>query len=113
MPIAPAPSPLQHRDTGGGGTMRRLLVLLAMLLAGPALAQKDALTVDLPGDAATLDPHVQWDTDSYTIYRNIFDNLVTRDPAGKIVPQIATAWRYADDLSIVVYLRGHVACHDG
>ena len=57
-------------------------------------AGKDTLIVDLPNDAATLDPHVQWDTDSYTVYRNIFDNLVTRDTAGKIVPQIATAWRY-------------------
>ena len=59
--------------------------------AAPAAAQtkKDTLSVDLPGDAATLDPHVQWDTDSYTIYRNIFDNLLTRDADGKIVPQIA------------------------
>ncbi len=30
-------------------------------------------------------------------YRNIFDNLVTRDVSGKIVPQIATAWRNIDD----------------
>jgi peptide/nickel transport system substrate-binding protein len=68
------------------------------LAASPALAQtKQSFVVDLPNDAATLDPHLQWDTDSYTIYRNIFDNLVTRDPSGKIVPQIASAWRYLDD----------------
>jgi len=69
----------------------KLAICLAAVLAlvAPAAAQtKDTLSVDLPGDAATLDPHVQWDTDSYTIYRNIFDNLLTRDAAGKIFPQI-------------------------
>ena len=76
------------------------------LAALPALAQvKDAIVIDLPNDAATLDPHVQWDTDSYTVYRNIFDNLVTRDTAGKIVPQIATAWRYKDDTTIEFDIR--------
>ncbi len=44
--------------------MRGMLMVVALLLASPAFAQKDALTVDLPGDVATLDPHIQWDTDS-------------------------------------------------
>ena len=43
---------------------------------------------------------MQWDTDSYTIYRNIFDNLLTRDADGKIVPQIGAAWRYVSDTVI-------------
>ncbi|WP_293856201.1 ABC transporter substrate-binding protein [uncultured Alsobacter sp.] len=89
-------------------------LVTAPLLVGPAAAQgKDALTVDLPNDAATLDPHVQWDTDSYTVYRNIFDNLVTRDVSGKIVPQIATAWRYANDTTIEFDIREGVTFHDG
>ena len=51
-------------------------VIALGLAALPASAQvKDAIVIDLPDDAATLDPHVQWDTDSYTVYRNIFDNL--------------------------------------
>lgn len=83
-------------------------------LYAPSFAHaKDALTVDLPNDAATLDPHVQWDTDSYTIYRNIFDNLVTRDAAGKIVPQVATAWKYLDDNTIEFTIRSGVKFHDG
>ncbi len=75
-----------------------LLMLAAFGATAPAWAQaKDNLVVDLPGDVATMDPHLQWDTESYTVYRNIFDNLVTRDVSGKIVPQVATAWRYTDD----------------
>ena len=55
------------------------------LSASPAMAAgKETLLVTIAGDAATLDPHVQWDTDSYTVYRNIFDNLVTRNAKGEI-----------------------------
>ena len=66
--------------------MRRicLFATTALLIAGAARAEKQTLTVDLADDAATLDPQVQWDTDSYTAYRNVFDNLVTRDVNGKI-----------------------------
>jgi peptide/nickel transport system substrate-binding protein len=69
-----------------------LAIATALTCALPAVA-KDNLVVDLPDDAATLYPHLQRDTDSYTIYRNIFDNLVTRDASGKIVPQVASSWR--------------------
>jgi peptide/nickel transport system substrate-binding protein len=87
----------------------------ALLWTAGAAAQtkKDTLSVDLPGDAATLDPHVQWDTDSYTIYRNIFDNLLTRDADGKIVPQIAASWKYVSDTVIDFTIRSDVKFHDG
>jgi peptide/nickel transport system substrate-binding protein len=89
--------------------------LAACALAMPAGAQapKDALVVDLPGDVATMDPHLQWDTESYTVYRNIFDNLVTRDTAGKIVPQVATAWHYSDPTTVVFDLRSDITFQDG
>src|SRR6516165_8762233 len=60
-------------------------LLLVVPLSAPAQGGKETLSVDLPGEPATLDPHVQWDSDSYHVYRNIFDNLVTRAPDGKIV----------------------------
>jgi peptide/nickel transport system substrate-binding protein len=89
------------------------LALFATLHAGPGFAQKQELVIDLGGDAATLDPHVQWDTDSYSVYRNIFDNLLTRDPSGKIVPQVASAWHYADDNTLVFDLRTDIWFQDG
>jgi peptide/nickel transport system substrate-binding protein len=99
-------------------SFRTVILLAAALgtasLAGPAAAQtRDLVTVDLPNDAATLDPHLQWDTDSYTVYRNIFDNLVTRDASGTIVPQIATAWTYVSDTVIDLTIRQGVTFHDG
>jgi peptide/nickel transport system substrate-binding protein len=88
--------------------------VLLTLTASTAFAQtKDTLTIDLPGDAATLDPHLQWNTDSYSIYRNIFDNLLTRDVKGEIVPQIATSWKYLDDKTIEFQIREGVTFQDG
>ncbi|MBV9814097.1 MAG: hypothetical protein JO326_15215, partial [Acetobacteraceae bacterium] len=46
-----------------------LLAVTALLLEPPARA-KDTLTVDLSADAATLDPQVQWDSESAAVYRN-------------------------------------------
>jgi peptide/nickel transport system substrate-binding protein len=96
---------------------RRVASLLAaaLLVAGAsaAWADKANFVVDLPTDPASLDPHLQWDPDSYAVYRNIFDNLVTRDQAGAIVPQIATAWRYEDDTHIVFTIRDDVSFQDG
>lgn len=98
--------------------MRRRLVfataiILSMMTGGVVAQSKDRLTIDLPGDAATLDPHLQWNTDSYVIYRNIFDNMVTRNASGEIVPQIALSWTYLDDTTIEFKIRDDVTFHDG
>jgi peptide/nickel transport system substrate-binding protein len=97
--------------------MKRLSIVTAVLacLITPAAAQtaKDLLTIDAPNDAATLDPHLQWDADSYGVYRNIFDNLLTRDASGKIEPQIATTWRHVDDVHVEFDIRTDVKFQDG
>jgi peptide/nickel transport system substrate-binding protein len=96
--------------------LKRLgFAVFAILAASIAQAQtvREMITIDLPNDAATLDPHLQWDTDSYSIYRNIFDNLVTRDASGRIVPQIAESWRQVDDTTITFKIRAGVKFHDG
>src|SRR5215471_2408963 len=87
-------------------------VLLAAS-ASPSLANRDVFVVDLVNNPASLDPQVQWDPDSYFVYRNVFDNLVTRDAAGKIVPQVATAWSYRSDTEIVFTVRGDIHFEDG
>jgi peptide/nickel transport system substrate-binding protein len=92
----------------------RSALCAAFLLAAPlARADQTNFVVDLPTDPASLDPHLQWDPDSYSVYRNIFDNLVTRDLAGAIVPQVATAWRYEGDTHIVFTIRDDISFQDG
>ncbi len=90
-------------------------VLVVALAAGfgSANAAKDLLVVDLASEPASLDPHVQWNPDSYWVYRNIFDNILTRDDEGKIVPQVATAWKSIDDTTIEFTLRSDIKFHDG
>jgi peptide/nickel transport system substrate-binding protein len=81
------------------------------VFALPAFARD--LTIDLTGEPASLDPHMQWNPDSYYVYRNIFDNIVTRDDDGTIVPQVATTWEYVSDTELVLTLREDITFHDG
>lgn len=87
--------------------------LLAGSAPGPAIADQANFVIDLPTDPSSLDPHVQWDPDSYAVYRNVFDNVVTRDASGAIVPQVATAWRYQDDTHVLFTIRDDISFHDG
>src|SRR4051812_43680821 len=92
--------------------------LVALLLgvvggSGDARAGKDLFVVDLVSEPSSLDPHLQWNPDSYFVYRNVFDNMVTRDDAGKIVPQVAAAWRQIDDTTVEFDLRDDIKFHDG
>ncbi len=82
-------------------------------MAGQADAAKDMLVVDLASEPASLDPRVQWNPDSYWVYRNIFANVVTRDDDGKIIPQVATSWKAIDDKTIEFTLRSDIKFHDG
>ena len=94
-------------------TLRAALVAACALAPLPALAAGEVLNVDLVNEPATLDPHMQANHDSFAVYRNIFDNLVTRDDDGRIVPQIATAWRQISDTEIEFDIRAGVRFHDG
>ncbi|HEY0418101.1 MAG TPA: ABC transporter substrate-binding protein, partial [Acetobacteraceae bacterium] len=97
--------------------MRMLgLLILALCLGGPVLAQggaKDILTIDVPNDVATMDPHLQSDLDSAAVFRNIFDHLVTRDASGKFASQLAASWHYAGETTLVFDLRTDIAFQDG
>lgn len=96
--------------------LRSTLLAMALLsgpLTGAALAAKDTIVIDLVNEPSSLDPQVQWNPDSYDVYRNIFDNLLTRNAKGEIVPQIATSWRYLSETEIEFTLRTDVTFHDG
>ncbi len=96
--------------------LRLAAAALGLILAmgqGAAWAGKDMLTVDLGSEPSSLDPQLQWNPDSYYVYRNIFDNLITRDDKGEIVPEVATSWKYLSDTEIEFTIRGDISFHDG
>ena len=87
---------------------------LALSWGEQARAQApETLVVDLVNEPSSLDPHMQWNPDSYYVYRNIFDNMVTRDDSGEIVPQVATGWDYASETEVVFTIRDDIVFHDG
>lgn len=72
------------------------------------------LVIDEDQAPATLDPGLQYNTESYTVYRNIFDQLLARDPAtNKIVPDIATSWTTTNPTTWVFQIRQGVKFSDG
>jgi peptide/nickel transport system substrate-binding protein len=101
--------------------MRRgLVVLLCAALAGCGMktsgqpSSSDAATIDLINYPATLDPGRQYDTDSYSVYRNIFDQLLRRDARTNAVkPWLATSWRQVDGTTWTFTIRPGVTFSDG
>lgn len=95
-------------------TMLAAALAASTALTAPAVwADANRLTIDLVNEPSSLDPHLQWNPDSYYVYRNIFDNLLTRDDDGNIVPQIATEWDQLSPTEIVFTIRDDVKFHDG
>ncbi|WP_245198515.1 ABC transporter substrate-binding protein [Jiella mangrovi] len=98
-------------------TVRSVLsgFLAAALLGSAATAAmaKETFTVDLVNEPSSLDPQKQWNPDSYYVYRNIFDNLVTRNDAGEIVPQVASAWKQVSPTEMQFTIRGDIKFQDG
>ncbi len=93
-------------------TFKGLMTGVALaVFALPAFARD--ITIDLAGEPSSLDPHLQWNPDSYYDYRNVFDNVVTRNNAGEIVPQLATEWEQVSDTELVLTIRDDVTFHDG
>ncbi|RAI02038.1 peptide ABC transporter [Acuticoccus sediminis] len=89
------------------------LALTAITATGALAQAKDTITIDLVNEPSSLDPHGQWNPDSYYVYRNIFDNMVTRDDAGEIIPQVATEWEQVSDTEVRFTLRDDIVFHDG
>ncbi|CAB3854604.1 ABC transporter substrate-binding protein [Achromobacter animicus] len=71
----------------------RLNQLLGLLLSASVLsaAQAADITLALGTEPSTLDPQTAQDGSERAVSRNIFETLLTRTPAGELVPQLATA----------------------
>lgn len=100
-----------HRVRSGLAAVM-LAAAVATTGAGPAAA-KDEVVIDLVNEPASLDPHRQWNPDSYYVYRNIFDNLLARDDEGRIVPNLAASWKRLSDTEVEFTIRDDVRFHDG
>jgi peptide/nickel transport system substrate-binding protein len=85
-------------------------------LARPALAQttqKKELVVGQGGDVASFDPHISTSSNDIRVSFNIFDNLVSRHPDGKLYPSLATEWKLQGQTTWAFKIRQGVKWHNG
>ena len=75
--------------------------------------QKRELVVAQGGDIAALDPHLSTSSNDIRISFNIFDNLTSRRPDGKLLPSLATEWKLQGPTTWVFKLRSGVKFHNG
>jgi peptide/nickel transport system substrate-binding protein len=82
--------------------------------AGPTGTGTTSLVADLGGYPATFDPGLQYDTDSYSVYRNIYDQLLHRDAkTNEVVPWLATEWKQTAPTTWTFAIRDNVKFSDG
>src|SRR5262245_17779403 len=85
-------------------------------LAGPVSAQttqKRELVVAQGGDISKFDPHFSTSSNDIRISFNLFDNLVTRHPDGKLNPALATEWKLSGQTAWTFKIRPGVKWHNG
>jgi len=72
-----------------------------------------SITLSLPSDAVSVDPHGSNDSPSERVREHIFEGLVKQDENFEIIPSLATEWEQVDDLTWHFTLQEDVTFHDG
>ena len=75
--------------------------------------QKRELVVAQGGDIAKFDPHFSTNSNEIRWSFNVFDNLTSRHPDGKLYPGLATDWKLQGQTTWVFKLRQGVKYHNG
>src|SRR5262245_66463167 len=82
----------------------------------PAAAQstqKKELVTAQGGDIAKFDPHFSTSSNDIRVSFNLFDNLTSRHPDGKLYPGLATEWKLTSPTTWTFKLRQGVKCNNG
>src|SRR2546428_3400439 len=75
--------------------------------------QKRELVVAQGGDVAQFDPHMSTSSNDIRVSFNLFDNLTSRRPDGKLAPGLATEWKLQGQTTWVFKVRQGVKWHNG
>jgi peptide/nickel transport system substrate-binding protein len=97
--------------------LRSILTAAAALAAlGMAAAAADARSLKWArtADALTLDPHAQNEGPTHNLMHQIYEPLLIRDAAGKVLPTLALSWKVTSDTTVWEFkLRQGVRFHNG
>jgi peptide/nickel transport system substrate-binding protein len=98
-------------------TLRAFCVLAALVLALSPPAQaadpKAELRVAIPWTPENLDPTMNLSSIRAQVGVSLFDSLVGRDAANRIVPELAESWKLLDENTWQFKLRRGVIFHNG
>src|SRR5207247_5112705 len=81
--------------------------------ASAQTTQKRELAVAQGGDISKFDPHFSTSSNDIRVSFNIFDNLTSRHPDGKLYPGLATEWKLQGQTTWAFKLRQGVKWHNG
>jgi len=107
---------LTRRDLIKAAATAGAAAALPATLGRPAAAQttqKRELVVGQGGDIAFFDPHMSTSSNEIRWSFNVFDNLISRHPDGKLYPQLATEWKLQGQTTWTFKLRQGVKFHNG
>ncbi len=90
-----------------------LLAIAIAVLAGPASAQEDTLTIAVPTDVQNWDAQSTNATAQTLILRQVFDAPLTQDKDLKLIGNVISEWHWVDGLTLAVTLRDDVYFHNG
>src|SRR5881409_4302501 len=85
----------------------------ALTPARAQTTQKRELVTAQGGDISKFDPHYSTSSNDIRVTFNLFDNLTSRHPDGKLYPGLATEWKATDPTSWQFKLRPGVKWHNG
>ena len=89
---------------------------LAMLCGSVSCARRagpDRLTVVLPYEVTTLDPHATSTLSNLSVLLNVYETLVFSDAEMRLSPCLAERWETPDPKTWIFELRPNVRFHDG
>ena len=107
---------LTRRDLLKGAAALGAAATVPLTAGGPAQAQttqKKELVVAQGGDISKFDPHFSTSSNDIRVSFNIFDNLISRRPDGKLHPGLATEWKSQGPTTWAFKLRQGVKWHNG
>jgi len=107
---------LTRRDLLKGAAALGAAAGVPLTTGGPAQAQttqKKELVVAQGGDVAFFDPHMSTSSNDIRVSLNLFDNLTSRHPDGKLHPGLATEWKLSGPTTWTFKLRQGVKFHNG
>src|SRR5713226_6250438 len=107
---------LTRRELLKGAAAVGAATALPAAVPGAARAQttqKKDLVIAQGGDVAKFDPHFSTSSNDIRVSFNIFDNLTSRRPDGKLYPGLATEWKLQGQTTWAFKLRQGVKWHNG